>query len=58
MAGISDLEDLVADDSEEVDAVTFGTGFRHGITDIETSPDGYLYILTFSGDLYRVVPSS
>ena len=56
--GIAGLEDLVADNPEEVDAVTFGTGFHRGITDIETGPDGYLYILTFAGDLYRIVPSS
>lgn len=49
------LQDLVADDRDEISAVTFGTGFG-GITDIETGPDGYLYILTFGGDLYRIVP--
>jgi aldose sugar dehydrogenase len=57
LAEISGLEDLVADNPEEVNAVTLGTGFRDGITDIETGPDGYLYILTFSGDMYRIVPS-
>jgi aldose sugar dehydrogenase len=55
LGGIGGLEDLVADSTEEVNAVTFGTGFG-GITDIETGPDGYLYILTFAGDLYRLVP--
>jgi aldose sugar dehydrogenase len=57
LAEISGLEDLVADNPEEVNAVTLGTGFRDGITDIETGPDGYLYILTFSGDMYRIVAS-
>jgi glucose/arabinose dehydrogenase len=38
-----------------VNAVTFATGFPQGITDIETGPDGYLYVLTFAGDLYRIV---
>jgi glucose/arabinose dehydrogenase len=52
----SGLQDLVADNRDEVSAVTFGTGFG-GITDIETGPDGYLYILTFGGDLYRIVPA-
>jgi aldose sugar dehydrogenase len=52
------LEDLVADNAEEVDAVTFGTGFPAGITDIETGPDGLLYVLTFNGDLYRISPVS
>jgi glucose/arabinose dehydrogenase len=55
--GFAGLEDFVADNVDEVNAVTFGTGFG-GITDIETGPDGYLYILTFNGNLYRLVPTS
>ena len=39
------LDDLVADNDSELEAVTFGTGFD-GITDIETRSDGYLYVLT------------
>jgi hypothetical protein len=52
------LQDLVADSSEEVNAVTLGTGFPSGITDIETGPDGLLYVLTFNGGLYRISPMS
>ena len=48
--------DLVADNQDELSAITFGTGFEGGITDIETGPDGYLYILSFGGQLYRIVP--
>jgi len=55
LGGIPGLEDFVANNSEELNAVILGRGFSGGITDIETGPDGYLYILTFSGDLYRVV---
>ena len=60
---IEGLEDLVADSSEEVNAVTFGRGFGgitegFGITDIETGPDGLLYVLTFNGNLYRITPIS
>jgi glucose/arabinose dehydrogenase len=60
---IEGLEDLVADSSEEVNAVTFGRGFGgitegFGITDIETGPDGLLYVLTFNGNLYRISPIS
>ena len=58
LSGIAGLEDLVADNSEELNAVIFGRGFTGGITDIETGPDGYLYILTLSGDLYRIVPGA
>jgi glucose/arabinose dehydrogenase len=50
------LSDLVADDDNERSAVTLGAGFQ-GITDIETGPDGYLYILSFSGNIYRIVPA-
>jgi glucose/arabinose dehydrogenase len=58
LGGIAGLEDLVADNAEELNAVIFGRGFTGGITDIETGPDGYLYILTLSGDLYRLIPSA
>ena len=56
------LSDLIADNDEEISSVTFGTGFT-GITDIETGPDGNLYILTFDrgadglGSLYRILPA-
>jgi hypothetical protein len=57
------LSDLIADSDDEISAVTFGTGFT-GINDIETSPDGNLYILTYDretegqGSLYRILPAS
>jgi aldose sugar dehydrogenase len=56
------LSDLIADSDDEISAVTFGTGFT-GINDIETGPDGNLYILTFDretegqGSLYRILPA-
>lgn len=50
------LMDLVADNQDEFSTITFGTGFEEGITDIETGPDGYLYILSYGGQLYRIVP--
>ncbi|AFU58582.1 putative quinoprotein glucose/ sorbosone dehydrogenase [Candidatus Nitrososphaera gargensis Ga9.2] len=55
--GGAGLEDLVADSDTEAQAVTLGTNFG-GITDIETGPDGHLYVLSFSGSLYRIVPAS
>ena len=27
-----------------------------GITDLQVGPDGYLYVLTFAGSIYRIVP--
>jgi glucose/arabinose dehydrogenase len=56
----SRLLDLVADpveDSEasELSSLILGEGFE-GITDIETGPDGLLYILTYQdGKIYRIV---
>jgi aldose sugar dehydrogenase len=56
------LSDLVANSDEEIPSVTFGTGFT-GITDIETGPDGNLYVLTYDrgadgvGGLYRILPA-
>ena len=51
------LSDLVADDSRESSPITFGVNFGR-ITDIETGPDGFLYILSYDeGKLYRILPS-
>jgi glucose/arabinose dehydrogenase len=52
-------DDLVASNDNQTAAVVFGTGFTNGITDIETGPDGYLYLLTFHqsmGSIFRIVP--
>ncbi len=54
--------DLVVSTEDEISSITLGTGFM-GITDIETGPDGDLYILTYSradggqGALYRISSS-
>ena len=53
------LTDLVADNEQEMSAISIGTDFG-GITDIETGPDGFLYILTLDresdgeGKIYRI----
>ena len=52
------LSDLVADTDDESSSIMLGTGFT-GITDIETGPDGFLYVLTHDretgdGNLYRI----
>jgi glucose/arabinose dehydrogenase len=52
-------DDLVASNDRERAAVIFGSGFPSSITDVETGPDGYLYILTFHptmGTISRIVP--
>ncbi|HSF00870.1 MAG TPA: PQQ-dependent sugar dehydrogenase [Nitrososphaeraceae archaeon] len=56
------LTDLVADNEEEMSAIALGTNFG-GITDIETGPDGFMYILTLDreldgeGKIYRILPN-
>lgn len=52
-----ELSDRVADSYEEGFLVRIGT-FPGGITDIETGPDGFLYVLTFGGQIYRILPES
>jgi glucose/arabinose dehydrogenase len=58
------LLDLVADpvkeeeeeggEASELSSIIFGEGFGR-ITDIETGPDGLLYILTYEdGKIYRI----
>ncbi len=53
---VGQLVDQVADDNGERSDILFGSGFEGGITDIETGPDGFLYILTFAGSIYRILP--
>ena len=63
----TDLVDLVADNSDERSMAVLGKGFDI-ITDIQTGPDGYLYILSYSeysndhpdniSRIYRIVPAT
>jgi glucose/arabinose dehydrogenase len=48
------LKDKIAGDFQELQEVVFAKGFGGGITDIETGPDGYMYILTGNGAIYRI----
>lgn len=54
---VSALYDKKVDSTVESIPITFGQGFG-GITDIQIGPDGYLYVLSFTGDLYKVFPLS
>lgn len=51
------LEDKVVNDPKENQPFVFGQGFG-GITDIQVGPDGYLYVLSYTGSLFRIVQSS
>jgi glucose/arabinose dehydrogenase len=50
------LQDKIANERSELAGILFGQGFDGGITDLEVSPyDGYLYMLTAAGSIYRIV---
>src|SRR6266571_8960190 len=49
------LSDKVGNNLDELESVIFGHGFGT-ITDLQVGPDGYLYVLTFAGNIYRIVP--
>ena len=51
------LADKVVNDPKENQPFVFGQGFG-GITDIQVGPDGFLYILSYTGSLFRIVPAS
>ena len=47
------LEDRIANNQDELQKVILGRGFN-GITDIEVGPDGYLYVLSYTGEIFRI----
>jgi glucose/arabinose dehydrogenase len=58
------LSDRVVDDEDELSTINFGKNFGL-ITDIETGPDGFLYVLVYlppegepKGTLYRILPGA
>ncbi len=57
VGNIEELEDNEIDDPKENQPLIFGQGFG-GITDIGVGPDGYLYVLSYTGSLYRILPIS
>jgi glucose/arabinose dehydrogenase len=54
---IQALLDNEVDQPNESQPLVFGQGFG-GITDIEVGTDGYLYVLSYSGSLHKVLPST
>ena len=51
------LVDREVNDPKENQPIVFGQGFG-GISDIEVGPDGYLYVLSYTGSLFKILPSS
>jgi aldose sugar dehydrogenase len=50
-----ELEDKIENNPEELESIIFGKGFG-GITDIQTGPDGYLYVLA-NGTIFKILPT-
>jgi aldose sugar dehydrogenase len=52
------ISDGIANTNDSINQILFGRGFG-AITDIKVNPyDGYLYILTFNGAIYRIVSAN
>jgi aldose sugar dehydrogenase len=53
------LANKISNRPQDSQPIIFASGFDGGITDLQVGPDdGYLYVLAFSGSIYRIVPSS
>ena len=55
------LKDRIANNQDELQEAILGHGFSgihitksNGITDIEVGPDGYLYVLSYAGEIFRI----
>jgi glucose/arabinose dehydrogenase len=47
------LKDRIANNQDELQKAILGHGFN-GISDIEVGPDGYLYVLSYAGEIFRI----
>ena len=52
---VEPLQDNTIEDPKENQPLIFGQGFG-GITDLQVGPDGYLYVLSYTGSLFRILP--
>jgi aldose sugar dehydrogenase len=51
------LSDKVANSDLEMGDLIFAQGLDT-ITDMEVGPDGYLYVLSYTGKIFRVIPKA
>ena len=51
------LANKISNTASDSEPIIFATGFEEGITDLQVGPDGYLYVLTLAGSLYKITPS-
>jgi glucose/arabinose dehydrogenase len=58
LGGFAGLSDLVADSTEERNALRIGSGFNQ-ITDLKVGPDGAVYVVSYgNGAVYRIVSNA
>jgi aldose sugar dehydrogenase len=51
------LSNKISNTPQDSQPLIFASGFEGGITDLQVGPeDGYLYVLTFAGSIYRIIP--
>jgi aldose sugar dehydrogenase len=51
------LSNKISNTPQDSQPLIFASGFEGGITDLQVGPeDGYLYVLTFAGSVYRITP--
>jgi len=51
------LADKIAENVKELEKIIFGSGFVI-VTDLEVGPDGYLYVLSYRGEIWKIVPKT
>jgi aldose sugar dehydrogenase len=49
------LADKIAENVKELEKIIFGSGFVI-VTDLEVGPDGYLYVLSYRGEIWQIGP--
>jgi len=51
------LSNKISNTPQDSQPLIFASGFEGGITDLQVGPeDGYLYVLTFAGSIYKITP--
>jgi aldose sugar dehydrogenase len=51
------LSNKISNTPQDSQPLIFASEFEGGITDLQVGPeDGYLYVLTFAGSIYRIIP--
>ena len=53
------LNDTIANKYDELDSIVFAGGLNvSGITDLQVGPNGYLYVVSIGGEIYRIMPNN